>query len=197
MRAPYAISLIGVWLMHEDKAILKDITMSVERGEFVTIYGPPSSGKTVLIKVIIGVLKPTKGRVVVLGRSNIEAVRKMIGYIPQEPELIPHLSVFDNIALPLKIRWMRRKDVGSRVRDIAQLLDLDLEAEAYRLSWSEMKKVAVARAIVGEPELVLADEPEDVETLRKLNENGTTVLLASRSIKEGKILEIEEGQLKC
>ncbi len=147
--------------------------LSIARGETVFLHGPSGSGKTTLLGVLAGVLAPTSGRVRVLGRDFAtmssgarDAFRaRHLGYVFQMFNLIPYLSVRDNILLPIRLDAGRRARLGmsveSAVADIASQLDIGelLDAPIAELSVGQQQRVAAARALIGQPEVVIADEP--------------------------------------
>ncbi|MFN7971105.1 MAG: ABC transporter ATP-binding protein [Acidobacteriota bacterium] len=166
-------------------AALKGVSLSIQRGEFLALYGPSGSGKSTLLNVVGCLDRPTRGRfllggrdVSTLGRSELSAVRRdSLGFIFQSYNLIPVLTAYENVELPLLLH----KTVGAadrKARVERALLDVGLGDLMHRrpseLSGGQQQRVAVARALVKEPLLVLADEPTanlDSETGRHLLEN--------------------------
>ena len=147
--------------------------LTVQSGERVFLYGPSGSGKTTLLGLIAGVLEPPSGTLSVLGHdvgalSSAERDRfraSHIGYVFQMFNLIPYLNVRDNIALPVRINEERKKRLGSSldiaVKEAAAHLGIEklLDEKVTRLSVGQQQRVAAARAILGAPELIIADEP--------------------------------------
>ncbi len=148
--------------------------LSIARGETVFLHGPSGSGKTTLLGLLAGVLVPTNGRVKVLGTDFAsissgarDAFRaRHLGYVFQMFNLIPYLSVRDNILLPIRLDAGRRARLGATslddaVADIASQLDIGelLDAPIAELSVGQQQRVAAARALIGHPEIVIADEP--------------------------------------
>lgn len=133
---------------------LDDLDFSVETGEFFVILGPSGAGKTLILEIIAGLIRPDSGRV-----SGID--RKRIGFIYQDYWLFPHLNVFDNIAYGLKIRKQSRERVEKTVNDISRQLEIDhlLDRRTDYLSGGEKQRVAIARAMAINPDLYLFDEP--------------------------------------
>ncbi|MBG08694.1 MAG: methionine ABC transporter ATP-binding protein [Halobacteriovoraceae bacterium] len=152
----------------DKKPILEIDTFQVMKGEKVFLYGPSGCGKSTLLNLVAGVLKPTEGSIRVLGHdfdllssSKKDQIRgEKIGYIFQSFNLIPYLSVKENILLPL---WMnKKKDTSSDNLDgILKSLNIEelQDSEVVNLSIGQQQRVAAARALVGEPQLVIADEP--------------------------------------
>ena len=152
----------------DKKPILEIDTFQVMKGEKVFLYGPSGCGKSTLLNLVAGVLKPTEGSIRVLGHdfdllssSKKDQIRgEKIGYIFQSFNLIPYLSVKENILLPL---WMnKKKDTSSdNLGGILKSLNIEelQDSEVVNLSIGQQQRVAAARALVGEPQLVIADEP--------------------------------------
>jgi putative ABC transport system ATP-binding protein len=170
-----AIYLQDVSFAYEGKAPLLSIEeLLIDEGARVFLHGPSGSGKTTLLGLIAGVLRADRGSVRVLGKnlSRLPATARdrhrgaEIGYIFQSFNLIPYLSVRDNIALPCQMYARRMKrisasTIGGEVSRIAKRLDLDecLHRPVPRLSRGQQQRVAIARAVIGAPRLIIADEP--------------------------------------
>ncbi len=178
---------------------VRGVSMTVSSGEVLVLEGPSGSGKTSLLTVIGCMSRPTSGQVVVGGRrvSRLSEValtairRSTFGFIFQQLHLIPNLSVEDNVMIPMIPTGLPTAEMKQRVRRV--LADMHLEhrlaAPAGRISGGEQQRVAVARALVNEPSIVIADEPtahldsklssELLEILADLNAGGTTVIIAT------------------
>jgi cell division transport system ATP-binding protein len=177
---------------------IRDMSFDVERGEFVFLSGPSGSGKTTLIRILLKMEESTGGEVLVFGRnlralkqSAIPYLRRNIGVIFQDFRLLQDRTVFENMALGLNILGMSEKEIARRVEGILYDLGIDRYAGAYpaMLSGGEQQRVAIGRALVMEPALILADEPtgnldwelsqEIVKLFEELNARGTSVLMAT------------------
>ena len=178
--------------------ILHDLSFRLEAGSFHFLTGPSGAGKTSLLKLMYLAQPPTSGeieifsrRVVGLPRDELAALRRRIGVIFQDFRLLNHLSALDNVALPLRIAGASRDRIS---RHVAELLDWvgvssDVDARPPTLSDGEKQRVAVARAVISRPDLLLADEPtgnvDAVQGLRlmqlfeQLNKIGATVVVAT------------------
>jgi putative ABC transport system ATP-binding protein len=179
--------------------VLKGVTLKVARGEFVAICGPSGSGKTTLLNIISGIDKPTTGRILVLGQDLAvqdedflaEFRCSNVGFVFQSYNLVSTLTVAENVAFPME--WIRKPEAEIE-RHIAELLEtvgLQHRANHFpaQLSGGEQQRVAFARALANDPELILADEPTGnldtknvqkiTQVLQMLKSNGKTVLVAT------------------
>ncbi len=177
---------------------LQDVDLEVKKGEFVFLIGASGAGKTTLLKILYGEEKPDSGDVKFedkdvnhLSRQEIAYLRRRVGVIFQDFRLLPTSSVFENVALTLEVLGTPTPEVEERVQKTLSLVGLaDRELSfPWQLSGGERQRVAVARALVGAPELLLADEPTAevdptatwniIEILEKMNKKGTTVIVAT------------------
>lgn len=199
---------------------LKNLNLTIDRGSFVALMGPSGSGKTTLLNLLAGIDRPSEGELIIdgapihtLGRNNLAQWRAdHIGYIFQLYNLIPVLTAYENVELPLLLHSLSRKE---RHRRVAHALDVVGISDRYKhyprqLSGGQEQRVAIARAIVTEPTILLADEPTgdlDRETgtaimdlLQKLKtEQGQTIVMVTHDPLTTKwantILHLEKGQL--
>ena len=198
-----------------------DINLSVEEGELAYLMGPSGAGKSTVLKLIYADILPDEGEVEVNGyltnrtRSKYLAfLRQELGLIFQDFRLLPDRSAYDNVAVPLHIIGMRRKDIRERVYSVLEDVGIADRAHHFprELSGGEQQRVAIARAVVKNPPIILADEPtgnldagtalEVLDLLTYLaDENGSTVFVATHdyslySRKKGRVIEIDEGRLR-
>lgn len=177
---------------------LADVTLRIEKGEFVFVTGPSGAGKSTLLKLIFGSEPPTDGHIILDGRNYLRVpervlpyLRRRIGFVFQDFKLITTRTVFENVALSLKILGMRPLEVKKRALKALSYVRLQHRAN-YRplaLSGGEQQRVAVARALVKDPAILLADEPtgnldpvlalEMMELFKEVNNKGTTVVIAT------------------
>lgn len=196
-----------------------DIDLNVQDGEFCFLVGPTGSGKTSLLKMIYFDILPSIGEINVLGynssktKSNkVHRLRKKIGVIFQDYKLLQQRTVYENIALPLHINGVGRKKIKDNVEEALELADLADYQNKYpnELSGGEQQRVCIARAIVKNPELILADEPTGnldpaaahkiLKILEQINKEGTTVVMATHNYKlisdrDNRIIELKAGSL--
>ena len=181
---------------------LKDVTFSVENGEYVAIMGESGSGKTTLLNILAALDKPTGGTVILDGRDmatlrdNELALfrRENLGFVFQEFNLLDTFSIRDNIYLPLVLDGMNIKDIRERAKPITDAIGISeiMEQYPYEVSGGQKQRAAVARALITQPKLILADEPtgaldsaSTAELLRvfgEINKSGQTVLMVTHSV---------------
>lgn len=198
---------------------LDGITLDIREGEFVEVMGPSGCGKSTLLNVIGMVDTPSSGRYVVGGfevsnasESRLAEFRKgNVGFVFQNFNLVDHLTVYENVELPLRYLKFRKEKRRSRVREVLELLGLMHRAKHLpaQLSGGQQQRVAIARAVVGDPKLIVADEPtgnldsangdEVMDMLATLNREGTTILLATHSSayldRASRVLNMLDGRL--
>jgi cell division transport system ATP-binding protein len=180
---------------------LQDIDFHLDAGEMVFLTGHSGAGKSTLLKLILMLEQATRGQVLVNGRNLsktprrlVPQVRRNIGMIFQDHKLLSDKTVFDNVSLPLMIAGMRYADIKKRVRAALDKVSLLNKEKSWPLGLSggELQRVGIARAIVGMPPILLADEPtgnldpqlsaELFSLFRQINEQGVTVLIASHDL---------------
>jgi cell division transport system ATP-binding protein len=179
---------------------LSDVTLSIRKGEFVFLVGPSGAGKTTLVRLIFREELPTRGQVIFNGKNvgrmrmvEVPYLRRRIGMVFQDFRLLPQKTVFENVAFALEVAGSGRRDIRKRVPVILNMVGLAGKAGMYpaQLSGGEQQRVCVARAIVNNPVLIIADEPTgnlDPETswelmklLMDINRRGTTVIMATHA----------------
>ncbi len=211
------ITFNNVSKCYDNLTVLRNITFQIQKGEMVFVTGPTGSGKTSLLKLILLAERPDEGEIKVgnfnvtsLRQSEIPYLRRNIGIIFQDFKLIDNMTVFDNVALSLRIR--KAKDIKNLVFDALKKVHLRHKADSYPkiLSGGEQQRVAIARAIAAKPELMLADEPTAnldpntataiMQLLTEINLQGTTVIIAThyRELFRNtwkRIFRLDEGNL--
>ena len=192
------IQLIHVSKWHDRRAALSDVTVEIEKGEFVLLMGSSGAGKSTLLRMLIGEEQPDEGQIFVHGRnvtklrpSEVPYLRRKVGAVFQDFRLLPKKSVFDNVALPLIVQGASEKDIRRKVTEALRAVDVEHKKDQspYSLSTGEQQRVCIARAIVNGPVVLLADEPtgnldpertrEIIELFKLINARGTTVIVAT------------------
>jgi cell division transport system ATP-binding protein len=194
------ITFLDVTKEYDKQTALRNITFSIEKGEMAFITGPSGSGKTTLLKLTYLAERADSGSITVAGfeidqlrESSIPILRRHIGVIFQDFRLLANRDVFDNVALALRIRGVGEKEARGRVFEALKTVNLRHKSDAFprRLSGGEQQRVVIARAIVSEPTVLLADEPTGnldpdtaygvMRTFKDINAKGTTVLVATHN----------------
>ncbi|MEW6745781.1 MAG: ABC transporter ATP-binding protein [Planctomycetota bacterium] len=189
----------------EDVAVLRDVSFTVGKGRFVAIMGPSGSGKSTLLHIVSGLDRPTSGSVELAGRSLFDLSerertllrRKLVGFVFQFYNLVPHLTVAENIGLPLMLAGVDDARRSKRFSEVVGFFELErkLGQRPHQLSGGEMQRTSIARALVAQPEIVLADEPtgnistkagaEVMKLLRSsCDDLGQTILLVTHNAKD-------------
>jgi len=185
---------------YENHTALRKITFSIQKGEMVFITGPSGSGKTTLLKLIYLAEKPDEGSISVAGvtfsrvkEARVPLLRRNIGVVFQDFRLLENMKVFENVALSLRIRGLNDRDLKARVFDALKIVNLRHRADSFpeTLSGGEQQRIAIARAIVSEPSIILADEPTGnvdpetsrgiMDTFKDINARGATILIATHN----------------
>jgi hypothetical protein len=181
---------------------LYDINLSVDQGEFVYVIGPTGSGKSTLIKLMDAEEMCTKGNVKVVGidvgelsKRQIPIYRRNIGVVFQDYKLLPHLTVFENIAYALEVIGMKKAQIRKRTIEVMKVVGLSEKGNSFpkELSGGQQQRVAIARAIANRPKVLIADEPtgnldpaksdEIMDLLQEINHRyGTTVVMVTHDI---------------
>ena len=193
------IQLHNVSLAYQtDATALNDITLRIEKGEFVFLTGPSGAGKTTLLRLLYGALSPTRGQVLIDGKnvshmsaSQIPHLRRSVGVVFQDFKLLPSRTVFENVAITLEVLGWGRADIGKKVMHILKQMGMEskINLTPQRLSGGEQQRVALARALVNDPKILLADEPtgnlddanknQILNIFKEANVRGTTVVVAT------------------
>lgn len=179
---------------------LSDVSLHVEKGEFVFVTGPSGAGKTTLLRLLFLAERPTKGQVFINGvnvgslpRRKIPYLRRAVGVVFQDFKLLPSLTVLDNVSFPLEVMGIGRREIIRRVRRVLKFVGLEDRERAYplELSGGEQQRVAIARSVVNEPPILLADEPtgnldseltlDIIRLMEYIHGRGATVLMTTHN----------------
>jgi len=193
------VRLQGVGKVYSaERFALKAISFDLQRGEFAYVTGANGAGKSTLLKLLFAVEKASEGTILVnnrdlssLPKKSVAQYRREVGFVFQDFKLLPDLTIYENVSLPLEIRKMTAREVEFKVKGVLSLVGLADRAKDYpnNLSGGEQQRIAIARSIIGKPTLLLADEPtgnldnqtarEIMSLFQEINEMGTTVLIAT------------------
>ena len=203
----------------DNSIALDDVSFSIDPKEFVSIVGHSGAGKTTLLKMFLGEEKPTEGKVFfestdlsTLNKGEINDFRRKIGVVFQDFRLLPHKNVYENIAFAMEAAGRSDEEIEADVPHVLDLVDLGKKIWNFpgELSGGEKQRVSIARAIVNQPDVIIADEPtgnldplntyDIVQILKKINDLGTTVILTTHnkgvidSLKK-RVLTMENGRV--
>lgn len=203
----------------QKRPALGDVSVDVEKGEFVFLVGTSGSGKSTFLKLALRELKPSRGRVFVAGKElsrlanwKVPRLRRQIGTVFQDFRLLPNKSVFENVAFALQVIGRPRRQIEDWVPQVLELVGLDGKEQRMpdELSGGEQQRVAIARAFVNKPMILIADEPTGnldpttsvgiMKLLDRINRSGTTVLMATHDASivdqmRKRVIELEGGKL--
>ena len=206
-------------IYQDGTTVLQDISFEIKEGEFVSIVGKSGAGKTTLVRLILGLEAPTFGDVYFKGVNlkdadsfKIQEVRRKIGGIYQDYKLLPKKTVYENVAYIMQVEGKENEEIESAVLKVLEVIGLKEKVNNFpnELSGGEQQRLAVARALINHPEIIIADEPtgnldpyntyEVISLLQKINQTGRTIILAThdREIinKLGKrVITLENGKI--
>ena len=202
-------------IYQRENLILSEVTLSVEKGEFVYLIGKTGTGKSSFMKTLYGDLPLNKGEGSIVGydlpslkEGDIPFLRRKLGVVFQDFKLLNDRTVYDNLQFVLNATgWNDKKKIEERINTVLDKVAMRSKANQYpyQLSGGEQQRVAIARALLNEPELILADEPtgnldpqtsvEVMEVLQEINKNGNTILMATHDY--ALLLKYPSKTLKC
>lgn len=214
------IKFVNVSKVYPNGAVaLEDINLEIEKGELVTLVGPSGAGKTTLTKLILSEEEPTEGTVLfenlsldMFSDSELTKLRRRVGVVFQDFRLLRNKTAYENIAFAMEAAGKTDEEILSDVPHVLQLVDLQDRMFHFprQLSGGEKQRLAIARAIINQPDIIIADEPtgnldakntkEVIHILRKINDLGTTVLIATHDVDVikavgNRIITIERGRI--
>ncbi len=203
----------------KEKFALENINLDIKKGEFVFLVGSSGAGKSTFIKLLLKEESPTRGRIVIndidtteLSRRKIPKLRRSMGVVFQDFRLLPNKTVYENIAFAMEITGNKARDIRRNVPTALSMVGLSDKAKSYpsELSGGEQQRVGIARAIINNPALLIADEPtgnldpknatEIMKLLKDINNRGTTVLIATHAKDQvdkmrQRVIALEKGKL--
>ncbi|ACJ34914.1 ATPase involved in cell division [Anoxybacillus flavithermus WK1] len=198
---------------------LNGISVRIKQGEFVYVVGPSGAGKSTFIKMMYREEKPTSGKIMINGvnlanikDSKVPLLRRNIGIVFQDFKLLPKLTVYENVAFALEVIEESPKNIRKRVMEVLDLVRLKHKARFYpdELSGGEQQRVSIARSIVNNPSIVIADEPtgnldpdtswEIMDIFERINDRGTTIVMATHNREivntiRKRVIAIERGKI--
>ena len=212
------IELKDVTKSYGDITPIKNVTLQIKKGEFISIIGPSGSGKTTLLNIIAGLLTQTHGEVIIDGislkkinqRDRVAFRRKNFGFIFQSFNLIPYLTAIENVEIPLYLAGIKKNRQENLARELLERVGLHDKGSRFptQLSIGEQQRVAIARALSNSPKVIFADEPTgnlDIKTgmevmcyMKELNEMGVTILLVTHDLEAAnfseRVLKLSDGR---
>ncbi|OED41716.1 ABC transporter ATP-binding protein [Chromatiales bacterium (ex Bugula neritina AB1)] len=211
-----ALDLRGLVKRYKGETVLDDLNITVEAGETLVLFGPSGAGKTVLLRMIAGVIDPDEGRIVIHGRdmNGVEPEERGVGMAFQNFALFPHMTAYQNIASSIEVKMQSKQQLDEAVQSVAHLLKIDqvLDHAPRALSNGQKQRTALARALVGSPALLLLDDPlrnvdaklrfeMRIELPALLAQQGTTVIYVTQDYKEAmaladQIVVLNEGRVQ-
>lgn len=198
---------------------LEGVSFTIERGEFVFLTGPSGAGKTTVIKLLLAEYLPSDGEISVneeklsqVNRRKLHLWRRKLGVVFQDYKLFEDKTVWENVALPLQIRRAAKTEMEEKVKQVLELVGLKERASLFpaQLAGGELQRTSLARAVIGGPEILLADEPtgnldpktamEMMKLFREINEKGTTILMATHNSEivdsfKTRVIELDKGKV--
>ena len=198
---------------------VEDISFKINEGEFVTLTGPSGAGKTTIIRLLLGEIIPTSGNIWFAGfdvdamkPTDRQAYRRRIGTVFQDFKLLPNKTSFENVAFAMEVAGKTNEEIESDVPYALELVGLGHKSHAFphEMSGGEKQRLAIARAIINQPELLIADEPtgnldpkatiEIVNILKKINDLGTTVILTTHNTSvvdslHKRVIKLDQGRI--
>jgi len=202
-----------------DTYALKNVSLHIKPGEFISIVGQSGTGKTTLVRMVLAEERPTKGRVVIgdwditnIKAREIPVLRRQIGVIFQDFKLLPRKTILENVSFGMEVSGLNLKKIREIVPQVLKIVGLDNKLNRFprQLSGGEQQRAVIARALVHRPKILIADEPtgnldsinsqEIINLLRKINEFGTTVVLVTHNREivnslRKRVITIDQGMI--
>ncbi|KXG74438.1 cell division ATP-binding protein FtsE [Thermotalea metallivorans] len=198
---------------------LSNINIKIDKGDFVFLVGPSGAGKSTFIKLLLKEVDPTEGKIIIegidttkLSRRKVPQLRRKMGVVFQDFRLLPNKTVYENVAFAMEIIEAHPKEIRRQVPMILSMVGLSDKSKMYpdQLSGGEQQRVSIARAIVNNPAVLIADEPtgnldpdtawEIMKLLKQINRRGTTVVMATHAkeivdVMQQRVIALENGRI--
>lgn len=198
---------------------LENVSFKIDSGEFVFITGSSGAGKTTIVRLVLKQLLPDSGKIEVEGQDligipnkKIHLLRRKIGVVFQDFKLIPDRTVYENAILPLQVLGMEKEKIEEKAKETLKLVGLSERADLFpaQLAGGELQRTCLARAVIAEPKILLADEPtgnldpttswQIIKLMKKINKLGTTVIMATHNVDivnslKTRVIELEKGKV--
>lgn len=198
---------------------ISDVNLEVEAGEFVFLVGPSGAGKSTLLRLVAKEYSPTSGKILVFDKniadidsSKLPFYRRKLGFVFQDFKLLDDRTVFENVAIALEVRDKNDEEINKEVEKILKLFEIWNKRNLFpnQLSGGEAQRTAIARAIIGKPDILLADEPTGdldpqtswgvIQLLNEINSWGTTVLMATHNVEivntlKRRVVSVRDGKI--
>ncbi|MFB6181737.1 MAG: cell division ATP-binding protein FtsE [Candidatus Magasanikbacteria bacterium] len=199
---------------------VKDVSLNIDPGEFVSIVGPSGTGKTTLVKLLIAEERPTKGKIEIGGwditnipQRHVPQLRRQIGVVFQDFKLLPKKTAYENVAFALQVAGEKPSEIEEIVPRVLDIVGLSDQMDEYpsEMSTGQQQRVVIARSLVHKPKILVADEPtgnldtlntyEITEILEKINQFGTTIVLVTHDKEvvnrlKKRVITLEDGRVK-
>ncbi|KXG77294.1 Cell division ATP-binding protein FtsE [Fervidicola ferrireducens] len=216
----HIIEMVGVSKIYPGGCVaLRDINVKIEKGEFVFLVGPTGAGKSTFLKLLFREELPTRGQIFINGKNitrlkpkEVPYLRRRLGVVFQDFRLLPQKTVYENVAFAMEVIEASPREIRRRVPKVIEMVGLShkMNSRPHELSGGEQQRAALARALVNNPDVIIADEPtgnldpdtswEIMKLLDEINKKGTTLIVATHAKElvdamKKRVLQLEDGRL--
>nr|WP_244269787.1 cell division ATP-binding protein FtsE [Caldanaerovirga acetigignens] len=220
LKVQHIIEMVGVSKIYPGGCVaLRDINVKIEKGEFVFLVGPTGAGKSTFLKLLFREELPTRGQIFINGKNitrlkpkEVPYLRRRLGVVFQDFRLLPQKTVYENVAFAMEVIEASPREIRKRVPKVIEMVGLShkMNSRPNELSGGEQQRAALARALVNNPDVIIADEPtgnldpdtswEIMKLLDEINKKGTTLIVATHAKElvdamKKRVLQLEDGQL--
>jgi cell division transport system ATP-binding protein len=220
LKVQHIIEMVGVSKIYPGGCVaLRDINVKIEKGEFVFLVGPTGAGKSTFLKLLFREELPTRGQIFINGKNitrlkpkEVPYLRRRLGVVFQDFRLLPQKTVYENVAFAMEVIEASPREIRRRVPKVIEMVGLShkMNSRPHELSGGEQQRAALARALVNNPDVIIADEPtgnldpdtswEIMKLLDEINKKGTTLIVATHAKElvdamKKRVLQLEDGRL--